>query len=153
MGIFKSFTGGEEPDEIRGSFDHVQEIKDLIMDSGADPEKVKTFLDELEEADEQTHNILFVSSDGEKTIKAIYVPAAGLNDQPGPVIFPSAKPDVVLAAFSKEFIENQMDQIEWLDVDQEDAEYIWENFIGMLHDMIFEELEYAEPFKWEGFNE
>jgi hypothetical protein len=95
-------------------------------------------VEELAETSSDEHNVLFISTSGDMAIKAIHVPPSALDGKTGPVIFHHSNPKVILAAFSRDFINDGLRHIEDLEPGLRDDQ--WEEFIGSLNDLI--ELEY-----------
>lgn len=80
---------------------------------------------------EQDPDILFVAKSTSKMlIKGIIVPASSIDGNPGPVIFPGAEENVILAAFSREFIQDMADKIGLLP-GEEMQETAWEMFLEL----------------------
>ena len=90
-------------------------------------------------------NILFVAkSDEGVVIKGIVVPASSIDNEVGPVIFPGAEDDTVLAAFSQEFIQGIAEKIALID-SETGQEIAWEMFLQMASEKAGEEYEDNPP--------
>lgn len=109
-------------------------IKEAIEESGMEPELMRAMLEELAETETDSHNVLFVSTNGPMAVKAIHVPASALDGKDGPVFFPHSNPRVILVAFSRDYINEGLREIEELEPGLRDEG--WEEFIGALHDLI-----------------
>lgn len=88
-------------------------LEDVIKSSNISDNLTSAMLESLDETRvDGPHPVIFVSTNGEMAIKAIHVPSSAINGLNGPVLFPSANPLVVIAAFSKEYVEAQIELIE-----------------------------------------
>lgn len=128
------------------TFEDSDSLEEIMRLERVDEEIIETVMSELEETDEEYHNVLFVSTDGGRTVKGIHVPAAAIDGKDGPVLFPAANNRVVIAAFSREYIQKNSDRIG--ELDPEMREDVWAEFINDMHDLVTLEL-YANPPKWE----
>lgn len=142
----------EEPEDelIDGSytFEEKNELLDVMKQLGLADELVTSVDAELEETEEKDSKVIFVSSDGEIVYKAIIAPSSALRSGRGPEIFPGARPDVVLAVYSEEFIESIVEKIEREDAGLRDE--LWENEVSALVDEVISC--YAErPDNWGDF--
>ena len=80
---------------------------------------------------EQDPDILFVAKSTNKMlIKGIIVPGSSIDGNSGPVIFPGAEDNVILAAFSREFIQEMADKIGMIP-DETIQETAWEMFLEL----------------------
>lgn len=77
-------------------------------------------------------NLLFIAGHEDKVIKGLCVKAASLNGETGPEIFPGAEDNVVIAAFSDEFVQFMIDKVQTLPEHLQDT--AWEMFLTMLAD-------------------
>lgn len=135
-----------DPDDFSIPMDQEELLGEAMDEAGLPAILKETMLKELQETKAGVHDIIFVSTNGERAIKAIHVPESALNGKSGPVIFPSADPLVLIAAFSKEFISRKVDEIDELDAGLRDE--AWENMIAWMAESI--ELEYTvNPPTWE----
>lgn len=133
--------------EVSVNFNEKDILFEIMEKAGIDGDVVSTVASELEETEDPVHNVLFVATTGRNTIKAIHVPQEALNGQPGPVLFTAANPNVVIAAFSREFISDNSDSVESLPEDQqEDA---WAAFMEELSDMVLLEIDVNPPTRYE----
>ena len=96
----------------------IEYLRDQIMRfleslPGPETTKLKDLMDKLAEQMIETqgdgNDVLFCGSDGKTIIKAVHYPRSVLN-QDGPVILPSADNKVILAAFSDEFVQENLDE-------------------------------------------
>lgn len=98
------------------------------------PEQQKDYISDMFEAmassaDEVTPtDLLFVGSDGERVVKCFHYPIKALGDD-GPVIFPSSNKNIILAAFSDEFIQTRADDIQDIFADMDMANDAWNQFM------------------------
>jgi hypothetical protein len=126
-------------------FERKEELTAALAASGINDEVAAAMLEELEETEQREHNVMFVSTDGHYAVKAIHVPESSINNVNGPVLFPSSNPNVILAAFSKEYIQEQVDYIEQLTPGLQDE--AWVEFLECLNDKITLECE-SHPPTW-----
>lgn len=126
-------------------FGEKDELSAALAASGINEDVAAAMLEELEETEQKEHNVIFVATDGAYAIKAIHVPESSINNVNGPVLFPSSNPNVILAAFSKEYIQEQIDYIERLSPGLRDES--WVEFLELLNDKITLECE-SNPPTW-----
>lgn len=77
-------------------------------------------------------NLLFIAGHEHRVIKGLCVKSAALNGETGPQIFPGAEDNVVIAAFSDEFVQFMVDKVQTLPEHLQDT--AWEMFLTMLAD-------------------
>jgi hypothetical protein len=98
------------------------------------PEQQRDYISDMFEAmassaDEVTPtDLLFVGSDGERVVKCFHYPIKVLGDD-GPVIIPSSNKNIILAAFSDEFIQTRADDIQDIFADMDMANDAWNQFM------------------------
>jgi hypothetical protein len=126
-------------------FERKEELTAALAASGISDDVAAAMLEELEETEQKEHNVMFVSTDGHYAVKAIHVPESSIGNVNGPVLFPCSNPNVILAAFSKEYIQEQINYIENLDAGLRDD--AWVEFLELLNDKITLECE-AHPPTW-----
>lgn len=126
-------------------FERKEELAAAMAASGISDEVAAAMLEELEETEQKEHNVIFVSTDGAYAIKAIHVPESSIGNVNGPVLFPCSNPNVILAAFSKEYIQDQIDYIEQLVPGLRDE--AWVEFLELLNEKITLECE-SHPPTW-----
>lgn len=137
----------EEDIELSVEFSEKAALFKMMQEVGIEESVMSTMASELKETEDPVHNVLFVATTGRNTIKAIHVPEEALNGHPGPVLFTAANPNVVLAAFSREFIANSSDSVELLP--EEEREDAWATFMEELSEMVIFEFEQNPPSKFE----
>ena len=77
-------------------------------------------------------DVLFCGSNGQNVVKCLHYDRSVLNGEDGPVIFPSANPLVLLAAYSNEYIERKVAEYRNLFNDPELIEAEWQLFLNTL---------------------
>ena len=82
------------------------------------------------------HDVLFCGSNGQNVVKCLHYDRSVLDGEDGPVIFPSANPLVLLAAYSNEYIERKVDEYRNLFSDPELMEAEWQLFLNSLAEEI-----------------
>jgi len=92
---------------------------------------------------------LFCGSDGNVVVRGFHYPHSVLGED-GPVILPSSSPDIVLGAYSDEYINRAADALreEYDDSDEREAE--WENFMNLCAVAIAEKAREEAPFDFAG---
>jgi len=75
------------------------------------PEIRNAVRDAIQETEAEQHSVMFIATDGDLAIKAIHVPKSAIMGADGPVLFAGADGHTVIAAWSKEFIEEQLEII------------------------------------------
>ena len=124
-------------------FDRKHELIAALEESGIDDSVSAAMLEGLEETDEPVHNVMFISTDGHYAIKAIHVPASAIDGVDGPGRFPTSNPKTIIAAFSKEQIQNKMHSIEELEPGLRDD--AWVEFLELLTEKVTLECESNPP--------
>jgi len=126
-------VGIMNPDEIEVLRDEI--MKFLSALPGPETDKLKDLMDTLAEQMIETQSdgtdVLFCGSDGKTIIKALHFPRSMLNED-GPVILPSADDKVILAAFSDEFVQENLDEVRNVFQDPSVREHQWEQFLNSL---------------------
>lgn len=114
------------------------------------PELAEKLVDELQIAASGVEsNILLVGTDGEYTVTILHVDPAVIGDNEDLVIFPSAYEFGIVAAISREILEERVSQCEALDERGETglAERLWEEFMDeLMHDSIAKYKENPKKF-------
>jgi hypothetical protein len=100
---------------------------------------------EMTETQVSEHDVLFCGSNGETVIKALHYPRSVLGDTDGPVLMPSADSKVLLAAYSNEYIQHNVDQTRNIFTDPEVCEKQWELFLNQLAEEIAQAHELKSP--------
>ena len=138
------------PDEIEILRDEI--MKFLAALPGPETDKLKDLMDTLAEQMVETQNdgtdVLFCDSDGKTIIKALHFPRSMLNED-GPVILPSANDKVILAAFSDEFVQQNLDEIHNIFQDPSVREHQWEQFMKSLVVKVSHEHAELPDFDWD----
>jgi hypothetical protein len=110
------------------------EDEEFIDFVGRLPEEQREYISDLFRAlassnDEVTPtDLLFVGSDGSRVVKCFHYPFKALGED-GPVIMPSANENIILAAFSDEFIQTRADDIQDIFDDMDMANEAWTQFM------------------------
>ncbi len=122
-----------DPQEIEMLRDEI--MKFLQSLPGPETIKLKDLMDKLAEQMIETqgdgNDVLFCGSDGQTIIKAVHFPRSVLKGD-GPVILPSADNKVILAAFSDEFVQENLDEVRNVFQDGAVREHQWEQFLNSL---------------------
>jgi|Laugresbdmm110sn_1035088.scaffolds.fasta_scaffold04428_5 hypothetical protein len=143
--IFDNFdsvsSGGEE-----NLPDNVEEFVKFMKTQGLEEELATCMYEELQETKEDRHNVIFIASNGELSIKAIHVPESALGGTVGPVLFPTSRPMSIIAAFSRETIQLAIDVIENMEPGL--AEECWMQLLQSMTEAITLEYE-TNPPTWE----
>lgn len=93
---------------------------------------------EMTETQIMEHDVLFCGSNGTTIIKALHFPREVLGGFDGPVLLPSATKDVLLAAYSNEYIQHNVDATRNIFTDPSVCEVQWEMFLNGLAEEIAE---------------
>lgn len=138
------------PNEIEILRDEI--LKFLQGLPGPETDKLKNLLDTLAEQMVETQSdgtdVLFCGSDGQTIIKALHFPRAMLNED-GPVILPSADSNVILAAFSDEFVQQNLDEVRNIFQDPSVREHQWEQFLNSLAVKVSRKHAESPEFNWD----
>jgi hypothetical protein len=127
-------------------FEQKEDFVRAMEGAGLSTELINAMESELKEVDSQRHNVIFVSTNGQNVVKAIHVPASALNNEDGPVVFPGAEKNVLIAAFSRDFIYKEVQRLEDVE-DEDDRNDFWGEFLGELCHKIEMEIE-NKPVDW-----
>jgi len=136
----------------------IEYLRDQIMRfleslPGPETTKLKDLMDKLAEQMVETqgdgNDVLFCGSDGKTIIKAVHYPRSVLN-QDGPVILPSADSKVILAAFSDEFVQENLDEVRNVFQDLSVREHQWEQFLNSLAAKVSRAHAETGDFDWAG---
>ena len=90
-----------------------KELFDEELDAAdISPEIRNAVREAIQETEVEKHSVMFIATDGDLAIKAILVPKSAIMGADGPVLFAGADGHTVIAAWSKEFIEEQLEIID-----------------------------------------
>lgn len=135
----------------------IEALRDEIMKflqalPGPEASKLKNLMDKLAEQMIETqgdgNDVLFCGSDGKTIIKAVHFPRSVLQED-GPVILPSADSTVILAAFSDEFVQSNLDEVRNVFRDPEVREHQWEQFLNSLAAKVSRAHAESAVFDWD----
>ena len=142
----EGFYYNANEDEPSGSSKYDEEaFKRKMVEHGVPKEAMKTMLEAMGKADKPEYSIIFVNTDGDMTVEAIHAPSSALVDKGPLVLFPGANKKTLIAAWSREFIEEQLIEIEKMPEQLRDA--AWELFVQWMADKVSAEYE-ANPPTW-----
>lgn len=126
----------EDPNTIRKQLlEHLQSLppSEVLKLQGI----LNLLVSEMTETQIVEHDVLFCGSNGQTVIKALHFPREVLGTD-GPVILPSGTKHVLLAAYSNEFIQRNVDTTRNIFTDPEVCEVQWEMFLNGLAEEIAE---------------
>ena len=139
-----------DPQEIETLRDEI--MKFLQGLPGPETIKLKNLMDKLAEQMIETqgdgNDVLFCGSDGQTIIKAVHFPRSVLQED-GPVILPSADSKVILAAFSDEFVQSNLEEVRNVFQDPEVREHQWEQFLNSLAAKVSRAHAESATFDWD----
>lgn len=105
---------------------------------------VSTMLIEVREIAKEGSDVLFMGSDGRRVVKGLHFPREVLGSD-GPVILPSAFKNIIIGAFSDEFVAEQaLDIDESFDTDEE-KQAAWEELMNTFAIHVAFEFDAAPP--------
>ena len=119
-------------------------LKAQMLSLGMDKDIVNGMLDAIEKTIKPEHSIIFVATDGDIAIEAIHVPGSSLNGRLQ--LFPGAGKKTVIAAWSKEYIEEQLSEID--KIPEELRDKVWEEIIQWMVGEVTDEYK-RNPLVWE----
>lgn len=90
---------------------------------------VSTMLEEVREIAKEGSDVLFMGSDGKRVVKGLHFPREVLGSD-GPVILPSAFKNIIIGAFSDEFVEEQARDIEETIENDDERQAAWEELMN-----------------------
>lgn len=115
--------------------------------------EVKAQLSELEKG--LSENFLFVFSDGVSVITGIYVKDSMVNQENEPMLFAGATKNSVIAAFSKSFIQNALNDAIDCEIPgemqaglEEPHEYAWAKQIEIMGELTKKKMKTHPPKAW-----
>jgi len=133
-----------EKDDIRQELlEHLKSLPDVEVHKLNDV--LSILVREMIETQRSEHDVLFCGSNGTTIIKALHYPRNVLGDVDGPVLLPSADSKVLLAAYSNEYIQHNVDQTRNIFSDPEVCEIQWELFLNELAEEIHQAHELSLP--------
>ena len=120
----------------------------LLSLPGEEREKLRdvisTMLVEVREIAKEGSDVLFMGSDGKRVVKGLHYPREVLGSD-GPVILPSAFKNIIIGAFSDEFVEEQATEIEETIDNDEERQAAWEELMNTLAIHVAFEFDAAPP--------
>ena len=138
-----------DPQEIETLRDEIMRFLQSLP--GPDTERLKNLMDKLAEQMVETqkdgNDVLFCGSDGKTIIKAVHFPRSSLGGD-GPVILPSADSKVILAAFSDEYVQENLDEVRNVFQDSSVREHQWEQFLNGLATQVSRAHAESGEFDW-----
>lgn len=138
-----------DPQEIETLRDEIMRFLQSLP--GPDTERLKNLMDKLAEQMVETqkdgNDVLFCGSDGKTIIKAVHFPRSSLGGD-GPVILPSADSKVILAAFSDEYVQENLDEVRNVFQDSSVREHQWEQFLNGLATQVSRAHARSGEFDW-----
>lgn len=105
-----------------------------------DPAIALKVLEEIQETQREDSNIVLVGTDAKRTITIIHVDRDALNGEDGPVLFPTSDSRFVLAAVSRNMLEDQVLKAAEMD-DENLGDLYWDGFMSDLMQQIVNEHE------------
>jgi hypothetical protein len=96
------------------------------------PQVAANVVDEMLEATREGNNIVLVGTDGGKTVTIMHVDKSLINNQDGPVLFPTADPNRALAAVSSQMLERELVTADSMET-EEMSDMYWD---GLMQDLI-----------------
>jgi len=143
-------TGGDRHlivDDIKAGLSSVMEGH---IDEGVSDAIIENMQEAFRDAEnDDLQNTIFIATAGRVAIRAIHVPRAALNGTNGPVLFPTANPKSIIAAFSTESLRVVIDFLDTLEPGP--RKHAWEFAMEKMVEMVDSMYE-ASPPKW-GKNE
>ena len=140
-----------DPQEIEDLRDEIMKFLQALP--GPETSKLKDLMDKLAEQMIETqsdgNDVLFCGSDGKTIIKAVHFPRSSLGSD-GPVILPSADSKVILAAFSDEYVQTNLDEVRNVFQDPSVREHQWEQFLNGLATQVSRAHAENGDFDWSG---
>lgn len=124
----KASLGSEEGISI------LQEAVSKLKDSN--PELARHLMDELRETLAEGSNVVLVGTDGDVSITIVHTSREALNGKDGPVVFPSISKNKILAAVSRELLDDEVKKAEELEEDL--ADIYWDGFMNDLMNQVRE---------------
>lgn len=101
-----------------------------------DPELAHDLMEELRETLADGSNVVLVGTDGDVSITIVHTPREALNGSDGPVIFPSAGKNKILAAVSRELLDTEVKKAE--ELEENLADVYWDGFMNDLMNQVRE---------------
>ena len=103
----------------------------------SNPELAGHLMDELKETITEGSNVVLVGTDGDVSITIVHTPREALNGEDGPVIFPSVTRNKILAAVSREMLDQEVKKAESLE-DGSLGDVYWDGFMNDLMNQVRE---------------
>ena len=102
----------------------------------SDPALAKHLMEELRETVADGSNVVLVGTDGDVSITIVHTSREALDGKDGPVIFPTAEKFKILAAVSREMLEEEVAKAE--EMDENLADVYWDGFMNDLMNKVRE---------------
>lgn len=129
---------------------------ETLKSARIDEEIANEMATQLLETTKNSHNIIFVFTEGEYAVTAIHVPRESLNGQDGPVLMPGSSEKSVIAAFSAEFMREKIKNVDLIEEGTGlpgVADSAWVSELEKLVEVVKLELAANPPTNWDSLLE
>ena len=111
-------------------FEQQNELHEALSElSKTNPNLAAAMKDDLKSVDEESNNILMVGTNGDVAVTIIHVPRSAIYNKRGPILLPTTDKHRVVAAVSREAIEEWMERPENQAIDPLIMDSKWEMFL------------------------
>jgi len=97
---------------VPGARDDNAELLKILTEASMDVDVAQEVIAQLREASGEKHNIIFIFTEGDYVVTAIHVPQKSINGETGPVLLRGATDKSIIAAFSKEYIQSEISNVD-----------------------------------------
>lgn len=134
---------------MHGNDDAMKDLMEFLLGlPGEEREKLRdvisTMLQEVREISKEGSDVLFMGSDGSRVVKGLHFPRDVLGSD-GPVILPSAFKNIIIGAYSDEFIAEQASEIEESIEDEVERQSAWEELMNSFAIQVAFEFDASPP--------
>jgi len=124
-------------DDINPTEAHEELMRQLEEMPADVREKLQNVLDLLRNelvfsATKETEELLFCGADKDKVVKCLHFPSEVLNWEDGPILLPSANPNVILGAVSNELVHRKVEEFSRRYEEGLERESRWEIYLNSI---------------------
>jgi len=127
-------------------------FKEILSQTHLSQELADEVMDQVNELNNESHNLIFVFSDNEWAITGIHVPDEALNGEESPVLMRGANPKHIIAAFGQTEIRKRIkifDELEIVAGLNEGTENKWVEELESMAKSVMVKLRENPPESWD----
>jgi hypothetical protein len=150
-------TGDQGPEGFTTT--NVDEFLNELDSSSISPEIVNEVRQQLADVEDEQSSIIFIFTEGRYVVTGIHVHPAALDGKDGPILMRGAGDNLIIAAFSRNYIIRLLEESEELETYGEESaglfpglnqqEHAWMQQLEKMASLVRVELVSNPPEKWE----